>query len=261
MTDGFGRLMARNEQLVRANVRLTRKLGRKCYWLNGVEAKLGMSVRDFLEVKEARQPPHVDSRVDQALHDARKERDEARAEVSAIHRREDGLRVKLDEAVSQRDEARAEVELLRQRPFTAEMQEAQRQRDEALARHKQAHDRAMVLHVVIDRAVEQLRKTEDVVRHDDGATRRIVEDAIRLLTREDLAVAAKTDVDVLRDNAIYWEAEAKERAQSQTDLENRMDEAAKLIGSAPVLTQRERQALALLVRVDDPNIVDEGGES
>ena len=171
----------------------------------------------------------------------RKERDEARAEVSAIHRREDGLRVKLDEAVSQRDDA--------------------------LDRHKQAHDRAMALHVVIDQAVHELREAmnADATQASYGTAMR---EAVHLLTRDEgVAGEAKSEVEVLRaqcaavhpaeDMRLWrelagcegeqtlanrleilakeradWEAEALERAQNQTDLENRMDEAAKLLDGA-----------------------------
>ena len=210
-----------------------------------------MSVREFLEVKEAKQPPHVDSRVDQVLHDARKERDEAWERLVEI-----GNAIQLERGKEDMVEKVAGL--------ASRLEKMEIERDDALDRHKQAHDRAMTLHVVIDQGVHVLREALSPTMVAVGVGP--VKEAIHLLTREDLAGEAKSEVDVLRDNAIYWEAEAKERAQSQTDLENRMDEAAKLLEQyAAVFTpaaEEIRQALAILARdeSDDPNVVDEGGE-
>ena len=66
------------------------------------------------------------------------------------------------------------------------------EREDALERHKQAHDRAMALHVVIDQAVHELRDMDRLVPH------KAVQEAIHLLTREDLAGEAKDELAQLR---------------------------------------------------------------
>ena len=161
------------------------------------------------------------------------------------------------------------------------------EREDALDRHKQAHDRAMALHVVIDHAVEELRKVHS--EQSGSANRIFAHNAFNILVNDERVEEAAAEVkalraqcaavhpaedmrrwrelagcgdvetlehrlEVLQANAGNWEAEALERAQNQTDLENRMDEAVKIINDQPVLTQRDRQALAILVRGEGAEI-------
>lgn len=302
MTDGFGRLMERNEQLVRANVRLSRKLGRKCFWLNGVEAKLGMSVREFLELRPTRtdaertalatalethdaraevnrlrealrerdhssvplaehqrvqrayedhmergvaiakqhselrtltgcaEGEDLESRVRQLVRDAKtlgscpfdrtedgliggiryKTQDEYLAlleekslllqEKDADRRLQVSRREELDRVRKQRDEAligkaaaEAQEQCLRERLATLDKNYGQvvNEREDALERHKQAHDRAMALHVVIGQAVEELRSVEDTESHKVACQR--AKEAIHLLTRDELVAAPKQE--------------------------------------------------------------------
>ena len=179
------------------------------------------------------------------------------------------------------------VALTHYRDLEKERDEAVSQRDDALERHKQAHDRAMALHVVIDHAVEELRKVHSDRKPSEN--RVSAHNAIAILVNDERVTEAAAEVkalraqcaevhpaedmrrwrkaagcregqtlleriEVLTANADNWEAEALERTQNQTDLENRMDEAAKIINEQPVLTQRDRQALAILVRGEGADV-------
>ena len=138
------------------------------------------------------------------------------------------------------------------RPVTQErFDEVKRERDDALERHKQAHDRAMALHVVIDQAVHELREAP----RDCSGDARAIDEAIHLLTRDDLEGGAKSEVEILRANAANWEAEAHERTRNLTNLENRMDEAAKLVDAIErVPPEWKKAVLALLVRGEGADV-------
>ena len=174
----------------------------------------------------------------------RKERDEARAEVEELQA---CLKPGLDRGY--RDTAGMVGDLDAGR--TA-WEQAVQERDEALERHKQAHDRAMALHVVIDHAVDELRKVHS--EQSASANRIFAHNAINILVNDERVKEAAAEVEVLQANAANWEAEALERSQNQTNLENRMDEAAKLLREADddeALKRawvKVRQALAILAR-------------
>ena len=183
--------------------------------------------------------------------------------------------IRLKEVERERDEARAEVEQLKNAEGVVSREAwevTRKERDDALERHKQAHDQAMALHVVIDQAVHELRCLfdKDGLIPLGGGIKGRIQAAIRILTRDEVDGGAKSEVEVLRANAANWEAEAKERIDEVAGLENRMDAAFKLLEDyfrtqIPLGNERERvkQAMAILARAeegDDPNIVREDGE-
>ena len=285
MTDGFGRLMERNEQLVRANVRLSNKLGRKCYWLNGVEAKLGMSVREYLELPDAPEPSGQVVALTR-YRELEKERDEALAGKAAAEGSEAGL---LDRLAT----------------LDKNYGKVVNEREDALERHKQAHDRAMALHVVIDHAVEELRKIS--ADNMAGTNRVIAHNAIHILVNDERVKEAAAEVEALRTQcaAVHpaedmrrWRkaagcregqtllerievltANAANEAEKRNDvvegchkLECRMSEAAQELRKAFAHEVRgddeaSRRCMASALHLlssdlaSDPNIVDEGGES
>ena len=271
--------------------RLSRRLGRARFWLNGVEAKLGMSARDFLELDGTKAAAvtgpdgggvasgvnalHVDSRVDQALHDARKKLDDALERCHAMAKQRSELRTLTGCAEGQELEDRVR-ELVRDAETLGnllvsrreELDRVRGERDDALDRHKQAHDRAQALHVVIDHAVHELRKVHS--EQSVSYNRIFAHNAINILVNDERVKEAAAEVEALRAqcadvhpaedmhrwreaagcregqtllerievlvaNAANWEAEAKERndvVEGCHRLENRMAEAAKLLDGA-----------------------------
>ena len=120
-TDVIGRLMARNEELVRANVRLCRKLGRKSWQLNqavqreeerrkGTGALSTVAATPSPDVERMRSE-NADLR--ECLSRQVKRRRELRCEAEALRDERVELRERINREVERTREARAEAEALR----------------------------------------------------------------------------------------------------------------------------------------------------
>ena len=191
----------------RAIMRLGRRLGRKSYWLNAVEDKLGMSVRDFLKLDEpveARGTPKEEARLrglaaNQAdvMDRLRTERDEAQKTLEA------GL-INVQKVLKERDDALAgkaaaerqeQVLLERLAILDKSYGELVDEKEDAVEGRKQAHDRAQALHVVIDQAVHALGKVHYERTYQENCV--WIDQAVHILTSEDNVVTKDQARDLL----------------------------------------------------------------
>ena len=248
--------------------RLGRRLGRTRFWLNGVEAKLGMKVSDFLKLDEARAGTK-EAVVSQARFDVeatkraeaeaemdrmRKECDEALAEVERLKAVVDG-RADVDGLVAERDTALAEVERLKS-VAKGQCQGLRIERDDARAAHGSA-----------------LRAEQDALaeanRWEGEAERLNVLLASTIRERDELKAVPKASDNVVSFDVVSLaayqalqrdrdEAHAKHRTAHDAlgRLDNQIDEAAEVLrgafapGPQGSVQSRVGEAIAILTRED-----------
>ena len=236
-------LLDRLDQKERSIVRLGRRLGRARFWLNGVEAKLGMKVADFLKLKgpvagkdylpfgmvsqtdhdqvlAARQADIEE--LEEGCEEMRKERDEARAKVerleaqcAAVHPAEDMRRWR----------ELAECEPVQS--LAVAITERVWERDKALESRDEAHKAAMELSSRIDAAVHELREARgEMVPEHTGAGMcyaKAMEAAVSVLTNDEAAGPLPVE------DPDAWERLRTER----DDALARLDKVFELVGGCP----------------------------
>ena len=201
-------LLDRLDQKERSIVRLGRKLGRARFWLNGVEAKLGMKVSDFLKLDK----PHADT--EKAKVEALRE-----AWLAAGDSRQESI----DEPHA--DTKEAPVAGKDYIPFGMVEEAAYNwmvaERDEAVEHHKTAHKVAMGLHGIINAAVDVLQGSLENGGVDDRDTDAgqvmgpAIREAISLLTSDEAGAPLPAE------DPDAWERLRKER----DDLQEKLDDA------------------------------------
>ena len=182
------------------------------------------------------------------LERVQRERDQARTRLSEVgnavqlQRGEEHLVERVAALAKAAEDGVGSVDLRR-------LKLVERERDEALDRHKAAYERAMGLHELIGAVVEELRREQQPLP-------KVAATVLAMLNDDQRYAAVAGEYEALRRQCGEWEAEAHQRVEQLTALEDRMDQAAGMVrhwhyGGAAPSAGEVRHVLSLLARGED----------